>query len=288
MYKGTDNSLEGFGSGAHYGTYNFIQQNGSGNHYAGWFDAPGTANNYAAVFNQGNVVANETGGQFDFRIESDNRNGMLFVDGSANRVGVGTDAPTAVLHIQENDVSGKIALIENQNTGTNADGLQIKLGPASNPTGTNAYIGFRDGGGSVIGSITGDGAGGTNFNTTSDRRLKTSIRDFENGLELVKKIRVREYERISNPELKEIGFIAQELYEVIPQIVSGTPDQPIEDPMAVDYGKLTPLLLAAIQELAEKQEKIESQMEENDDSGIGNGIHEKTNGRTQRKYEKTI
>ena len=162
--------MEGFGSGSHYGTYNFIQQNGSGNHYAGWFDAPGTANNYAAVFNQGDVVANEVGGQI-FRVESNNRNGMLFVDGTTNRVGVGTDAPTAVLHIQEDDVSGKIALIENQNTGNNANELQIKLGPASNPTGTKRVVGLRWWWNCLIGSLP-EMVGGTNFNTTFDPPAK--------------------------------------------------------------------------------------------------------------------
>jgi hypothetical protein len=78
---------------------------------------------------------------------------------------------------------------------------------------------------------------------------------------LVNEIKAREYERISNPGHKEIGFIAQELYEVFPQIVSGTPEQAIEDPMTVDYGKLTPVLLAAIQELAQQNQILKTQLE---------------------------
>lgn len=256
----THNEITNSGSGTKFGTFNAINS-GSGIHYAGWFDAAGNTNNYAAVFNRGDVVANEIGGNYDFRVESNNENGMLMIDGTNDRVGVGTDAPDATLHMMDDDAAGRIALIENINTGNNADALAIKLGPTANPTSTNAYIAFRDGDNTVIGSITGDGSGGTNFNTTSDRRLKMNIQDYKGALSMVNKIQPRIYERISNPGHEEIGFIAQELYEVLPQVVSGTPDQAIEDPMSVDYGKLTPVLIAAIQELSEQNELLKKQLE---------------------------
>ena len=231
-----------------------------GIHYAGFFDAPGAANTYAAVFNRGDVVANEAGESFDFRVESNNKNGMFFVDGTNDRVGIGTDAPGAALHLIDDNSSGRIALIENQNTGNGADALAIRTGPASNPTAANQFIAFRDNSGGLVGSVTGDGSGGINFNTTSDRRLKMNIEDFQNALEMVNKIKTREYERKSKPGEKEIGFIAQELFEVYPEIVSGTPDQPVEDPMTVDYGKLTPVLVAAIQELAKENDQLKNQL----------------------------
>lgn len=45
------------------------------------------------------------------------------------------------------------------------------------------------------------------------------------------------------------GFIAQELMEVYPDAVTVGGDDPKTKPFAVDYGRLTPLLALAIQEL---------------------------------------
>ena len=50
----------------------------------------------------GSSVFNETGGAFDFRVESDNNQYMLMVKGSTDRVGIGTvSAPQKTLHLQE-------------------------------------------------------------------------------------------------------------------------------------------------------------------------------------------
>lgn len=76
----------------------------NGTNIAGWFDAHGTGGTYfAAVFNRGNVVANETGGDFDFRIEGQTDNDLLFADASADYVGIGTNSPGYKL-----DVAGDI------------------------------------------------------------------------------------------------------------------------------------------------------------------------------------
>lgn len=53
--------------------------------------APLTVNS-SAVFNEGSAIA-------DFRVESDNNANMLFVDGTNNRVGIGTNAPTRTLEV---------------------------------------------------------------------------------------------------------------------------------------------------------------------------------------------
>ncbi len=53
--------------------------------------APLTVNS-SAVFNEGSAIA-------DFRVESDGNANMLFVDGTNNRVGIGTNAPTRTLEV---------------------------------------------------------------------------------------------------------------------------------------------------------------------------------------------
>ncbi|MDX1407444.1 MAG: hypothetical protein R3330_04905, partial [Saprospiraceae bacterium] len=64
----------------------------------------------------------------------------------------------------------------------------------------------------------------------------------------VSQLRPRIYEMKSCPGSDQIGFLAQELFDILPTVVAGSPDAPVEDPMMVDYGKITPVLVAAIQE----------------------------------------
>jgi hypothetical protein len=107
----------------------------------------------------------------------------------------------------------------------------------------------------VLGTIT--RATSTNailYNTTSDIRLKENIKNSEPALEIVSNIKVRQYDWIGcENSHQEYGFIAQELAEVVSDVV--TKGRTEEDTWAVDYGKLTPLLCKAIQE---QQALIES------------------------------
>ena len=57
----------------------------------------GTAN--TAINADGSAVFNENGDSVDFRVESSTQTHMLFVDGSENRVGIGTDSPVSDLHV---------------------------------------------------------------------------------------------------------------------------------------------------------------------------------------------
>lgn len=107
-----------------------------------------------------------------------------------------------------------------------------------------------------IGSVTRNGGGSAVlYNTTSDERLKTNILDLENSLNIVKKIKPKSFNWLNN-DYEDIGFIAQELYEVYPQAVHVGGDDPIKEPWAVDYGKLTPILIKAIQEQQEQIEEL--------------------------------
>jgi len=54
---------------------------------------------------------------------------------------------------------------------------------------------------------------------------------------------------------KEIGFIAQDLYKIIPEMVYKPKDE-TKELWAVDYSKLVPVLVKAIQE---QEQKIEAQ-----------------------------
>ena len=77
------------------------------------------------------------------------------------------------------------------------------------------------------------------------------------------------------------GFIAQELYEIFPNAV--TKPANAEDMWSVDYGKVTPLLVKAIQEqqatIGVQQKIIEAQQKINQDQ-------QKTNMELSLKLEK--
>jgi len=86
------------------------------------------------------------------------------------------------------------------------------------------------------------------YNTTSDERLKENIRPSAKGLNEVMKIQVRDYNFKSKPGQNETGFIAQELYTVLPDVVTRGGKDPAKEPWTVDYGRVTPFLTKAIQE----------------------------------------
>ena len=91
---------------------------------------------------------------------------------------------------------------------------------------------------------------------TSDKRAKKNINSSIYGLQDVLKLNPVMYNWKSDEDNQEktIGLIAQELLEVIPEVVRVPEDK--EDLMGVKYSELTPVLIKAIQE---QQAIIESQ-----------------------------
>jgi hypothetical protein len=123
----------------------------------------------------------------------------------------------------------------------------IEIGSSPNST-SNDFMVFRDwGGASVYGSIDGNGSTGVRYNTTSDARLKENVKPFSGGLDLVDRMDVRTFNFIGTDKT-EIGFLAQELYDVYPEVVAVGGADPRKDPWNVEYGRLTPVLVSAIQE----------------------------------------
>lgn len=118
----------------------------------------------------------------------------------------------------------------------------------------NKCVGFINNSALEVGSITW-GTGTTSFNTTSDYRLKKDIKPMTNCLELVNRLNPVRYNWISEYNEPAEGFIAHELQEVLPLCVVGKKDAVYEDgsinPQSIDYGKLTPHLVAAVKELTD-------------------------------------
>ena len=178
----------------------------------------------------------------------------LRIDASGN-VGIGTAAPTSNLTVN----GAANTAVELQSAGTTKGYLwwdnATNGGLLGVGTGTsNTSIIFKNGNigiGQSLPTSKLDVAGAslaTAWNIASDYRLKNNIVDTHFGIADVMKIPVRDYTyKADAAKTPTTGFIAQELYEIFPNAV--TKPANAEDMWSVDYGKVTPLLVKAIQEL---------------------------------------
>jgi hypothetical protein len=119
----------------------------------------------------------------------------------------------------------------------------LRLSSNAMYAGAYRYLQFVAGGGGV-GTITSNGSS-TSYNTTSDYRLKEDLQEFK-GLDKVLAIKTYDY-KWKNSELRTDGVLAHELAEVLPYAVNGEKDG--KEMQGVDYSKLVPVLVKAIQEL---------------------------------------
>jgi hypothetical protein len=79
---------------------------------------------------------------------------------------------------------------------------------------------------------------------TSDITLKENIQPLESSLDKVLKLKGVSFNKKATPEVKEIGFIAQEIEEIIPELVTETE----EGIKTVSYSRVTAVLVETIKE----------------------------------------
>ncbi|EME7575940.1 tail fiber domain-containing protein [Salmonella enterica] len=104
----------------------------------------------------------------------------------------------------------------------------------------------------------------------SDRRLKINVEDYkENAVDKVNKLKVKTYDKVkslSDREVigHEIGIIAQDLQEVLPEAVStsnvGSQDNP-EEILTISNSSVNALLIKAVQEMTAKMEEMSKEIE---------------------------
>lgn len=95
---------------------------------------------------------------------------------------------------------------------------------------------------------------GTYVTSISDSRLKEDIRPIENALEKVSSLQAVTYRMYRDPSQSWIGYIAQDLEVILPDIVR-TDDSP-EQWKSIQYTNLPALIIEAVKELNEKYERI--------------------------------
>ena len=116
------------------------------------------------------------------------------------------------------------------------------------------YQRFRSGS-NIAGGIESSNQTSVVYSTSSDYRMKKNIKPLEDGLDRLCKLKPVKFDWKLNDESTE-GFIAHEVQDVFPDAISGEKDG--EDMQGMDYGRITPLLVAAIQELKAEIELLKS------------------------------
>ena len=111
-------------------------------------------------------------------------------------------------------------------------------------------------------------AGGTSaWSSSSDRRLKTNIRPLESALAKVMKlngVNFRWKDETNHRPGNNVGFIAQEVLEVLPEVVSGggKDENGNEVYYSIEYGSVVPVLVEAIKELKAEKDELKQQVDE--------------------------
>ena len=176
-------------------------------------------------------------------------------------VGIGTTTPSSKLHVESNVSNHYAAVIRNYNNTSSGYGLQVVAGSTTASYGAYLIDFFDATGATRLGSITQSGSNTVLYNTSSDRRLKNNIVNTHFGINDLMKIQVRDYVyKADVSKTLTTGFIAQELYDIFPNAVTKPAKE--EDMWSMDYGKVTPLLVKAIQE---QQATIEAQQKQIDE-----------------------
>lgn len=211
--------------------------NGTGNHFL--FDDD--SNLHALKLQSSGDFAINTGGTVEkMRIEADGDMELgidaVFIDerGIVDRLGVNT-LPATALHINHfnNSVSGGFRLQNNVGgnwwkfyVSSSANTLQLRNNTSGSVVGTFATGGMY---------------------TASDKRLKKNIESMPYGLKDIMKLNALRYDYISDDSNsnKSIGFIAQDLNNVIPELVLYQEDA---DQYSVNYAGMSVIAIKAIQD----------------------------------------
>lgn len=236
--------------------------NGGGNPYLS-FDVNGVQGYSLGV---DNADADKLKIHTNWNLNSSNTPALTIT--SNGNVGIGTASPARRLHVQSSDNTS--VYIESSTSDNNG---MVVLNGNTNLNWSNGWHEFlifqRQG--ITIGQVTSPNENSVSYATTSDYRLKKDLKSFI-GLELINRLKTYDF-AWKTDDSRMYGFMAHELQDVLPYIVSGQKDAVDATgkiiPQTLDYSKLTPILVKAIQEqdetinsLKKDKERLEQTIKE--------------------------
>jgi len=93
----------------------------------------------------GSFVFNDSGADKDFRIEGDTNANLFFTDASTDRIGIGTDSPAVLAHVQNTTATTnavtQVLRLDSQSSGTPANGIGVGIEFATETAAANTEIG---------------------------------------------------------------------------------------------------------------------------------------------------
>ena len=213
------------------------------------------------------IRLNPTNGRLSFGIDPSSRTLGAAPDiqrrmtiSSQGYVGVGIETPSTRFHV----LGAENTLTYFQSNTEDNNGMMILNANTGSNWGNNwhEFVLYQRQG-TTIGYVAGVNSGnGVAYSTTSDYRLKTDKKDF-NGLDIIKKMKAYDFAWKSDNS-RMYGFMADELQTILPYAVTGQKDAVDKEgkiiPQGVDYGKLTPILIKAIQEQESKIHTLEQRI----------------------------
>jgi len=180
---------------------------------------------------------------------------------SGGNVGIGTATPSTKL-----DVNGAIFASSIGLGALNGIGEKLTVLGDYGYTSTifqvgqdgNNAIEFRRAGGVQVGSINLTSSS-TSYNTSSDGRLKTNIRDLTGSGAIIDALRPRLFDWKTGDK-NTYGFVAQEVYPIFPQAVTKGDDDPdvITHQWGIDQAKMVPVLTAEVKSLRARVATLEA------------------------------
>ena len=238
----------------------------------------------------GRVLTSDASGNASWQDAGDDgdwtTSGTNIYSANTGNVGIGTTSPIEKLHVSAQHMLVEFdpdAVYSTKNTGTGKgyeligtyqgwDNNAIYIGGYNaNHTGNN----YDDAdkvicGGNTVGNV---GIGtlaitATAFNISSSERFKKNISELEYGLDDLLKIKPVKYQyNFEKSGLYTIGFIAEEVSEIIPEVVSHqneehkvvSREQGI--PVSMDYSKMSAVLVNAVKEQHSKVQELKSNNE---------------------------
>jgi len=182
------------------------------------------------------------------------------------RVGINVNSPANMLEVKNNTTVIHPASF--RMTGAHQYASAIMDNDGGNGSGGATFISCR-----MSNSVKGD----IRFNGSvmiyggqSDYRLKENVAPITDGIAKLKQLNPLRYNFIDNPDYTCEGFFAHEAQAICPQSATGTKDEIATEDIGtavkkgdpvyqqMDYSKLVPLLVAAVQELTAKVEALEA------------------------------
>ena len=224
-----------------------------------------------------------------------------FIVERTGNVGIGTASPTFKLDVAgtgrfTNTITSEITGSQNfiaNSSGGGGGYIEFQrsatiigfIGNAGSVTGSNtddialrgqAALRFSTGGNNLRMTIDSSGnigaPTGTNIYNASDYRLKQNVETISNGLDKISALNPVKFNWIDGFVPSEdgkdmLGFVAQEVYEVIPEAVESfggnsiiVNDIEIENPLRVNEKFIIPVLVKAIQELKTEIDSLKNQI----------------------------